>query len=116
MDKQVQLSLNEQLHSGRSKFCYFLMIAAGSAIGFALTQTKAETFSAHYIIWSLTIIAWGLSFLCGVKYIVNLNEYTYMHFGYILGEETKDKFNHLNSKLNFYGNLQLYLLLIVLCE
>ncbi|EKO3549545.1 hypothetical protein I2712_002480 [Vibrio fluvialis] len=116
MDKQLQLSLNEQLHSSRSKFCYFLMIAAGSAIGFALTQTKAETFTAHYIIWSLTIIVWGLSFLCGAKYIVNLNEHTHMNLGYILGEETKDyvkdKSNHLNSKLNFYGNFQSYLLLI----
>ncbi|HGZ6767559.1 hypothetical protein H2C82_23540 [Vibrio parahaemolyticus] len=60
-------SLINAYRESREKIIYFVLAASGSAIAFAMTQTKVEAFQPHHYIWLAAICFWATSFLCGIK-------------------------------------------------
>jgi hypothetical protein len=49
------------------KYTYFLLAAAGAAIGFAIKQTENATLNWYQIPLGLSVIFWCTSFLCGCR-------------------------------------------------
>lgn len=52
------------------RYTYFLLAAAGAAIGFALSQTKGTSLSWSQIPLGAAILFWGVSFFLGCRHIV----------------------------------------------
>ena len=71
-------SLLYQTHqSGRSKYVYFILAAAGAAIAFAITHTLDKNFTILEFIWLLAISFWSASFFCGARSIEYSNAITF---------------------------------------
>lgn len=49
------------------KHTYFLLAAAGAAIGFAVQKTEGINFDQWALPVALAVLCWGLSFYCGCK-------------------------------------------------
>ncbi|WP_341852253.1 hypothetical protein [Vibrio vulnificus] len=129
MSTETELALCQELKSSRTKLCYFIMAASGSAIGFAITQTKTAAFEQNHYIWLASMVLWALSFFCGIKFVSHLNAVTYKNIVYLqtdltgfsseqreeLDSISKSGFSNAvakhNKYLSFYGSAQLYLLL-----
>ncbi len=75
MDKYVEVGSERGLRltmagqESRQKYAYFLLGAAGAAIGFAVTQTKEATFHWSLIFLSLALVCWSLSFFAGCRFL-----------------------------------------------
>lgn len=55
-----------KLHrQGQDKMTYFLLAAAGAAIGFALSQTREAGLGQHHAPLGLALLCWGGSFYAG---------------------------------------------------
>jgi len=67
MTEQRILELYKQHREGHSKYTYFLLAAAASAVAFAVQKTSGEKLSCSMIPLGLATISWGLSFYCGCK-------------------------------------------------
>ena len=130
---QQELELHKQLSSAQEKHAYFLLAAAGSAIGFTLTQTKTEALSFFHIPLGLAIVCWGLSFFTGLQFIKYRNSSTYLNFIYlqhtrklgglgqtaevqklktIIENDFKDGTEQQGKKQGFYGLVQSTTLLL----
>ena len=51
----------------QTRYDYFLLAAAGAAIGFALTQTHDAPLTLSQIPLGAAVASWGLSFYCGCR-------------------------------------------------
>ncbi|MDT7848123.1 hypothetical protein Q9292_00770 [Methylophilus sp. VKM B-3414] len=56
--------------AGQEKYTYFLLAAAGAAIGFAVQKTEGLTLSWWLLPVALAIICWGISFHFGCKNVI----------------------------------------------
>jgi hypothetical protein len=65
----IQLELLKQFKVAREKNTYFILAAAASAIGFAMTQTKIEALSFWHIPLGISVLFWAFSFFCGLKFV-----------------------------------------------
>ena len=70
MSDDARLHLYQALREGQEKRTYFLLAAAGAAIGFAITQTQNTTLAYSQIPLALAVLCWGLSFMCGCRGIL----------------------------------------------
>lgn len=70
VDNQNHLELYKQHQASQDKHTYFLLAAAGAAIGFAVQKTEGLLLSGWQIPVGLAIICWGVSFYFGCKNIV----------------------------------------------
>jgi hypothetical protein len=61
--------LFEAHRTAQEKYTYFLLAAAGAAIGFAATQTRDALLAWSQAPLALAILAWGLSFFFGCRQI-----------------------------------------------
>jgi hypothetical protein len=52
------------------KYIYFLLAAAGAAIGFALNQTHDAVFSWSKLPLAAAVLCWGMSFFFGCRQLV----------------------------------------------
>lgn len=131
LNQDTELALVQELKAGKVKFCYFIMAASGSAIGFAITQTKTTAFETHHYIWLAAVIFWALSFFCGIRYISKINSVIFSNVTYLqnkrkiyggsasqefeLQQLNESKFHEAvsedNNSLVLYGHAQVYLLL-----
>jgi hypothetical protein len=69
MSDDVRLHLYQTLQEGQEKYTYFLLAAAGAAIGFAITQTQNTTLAYSQTPLALAVLCWGLSFVYGCRSI-----------------------------------------------
>jgi hypothetical protein len=63
------LELYKQHQASQDKYTYFLLAAAGAAIGFAVQKTDGLLLSWWLAPVGLAILCWGFSFFCGCKNI-----------------------------------------------
>lgn len=63
------LELYKQHGAAQDKYTYFLLAAAGAAIGFAVQKTEGLRLSWQLASCGVAVLCWGLSFYCGCKNI-----------------------------------------------
>ena len=57
-----------RLHrEGQTKYTYFLLAGAATAIGFSLTQTGESALSPTHLPLGIALLCWAASFFCGCK-------------------------------------------------
>ncbi|HHF3072500.1 TPA: hypothetical protein ACPJ1I_004616 [Vibrio diabolicus] len=123
-------SLINAYRESREKIIYFVLAASGSAIGFAMTQTKMEAFQSHHYIWLAAIFLWATSFLCGIKALdyqkqLTLNNAMSLRSERVPPSELKLPqgplppkqalsivYEQANKRFNLYERAQLYTLLL----
>ena len=69
VDKSEILSLYQQHAASKDRYAYFLLAAAGAAIGFAVQKT--DGLSLSWGLWPVgaAVLCWGASFYAGCKRI-----------------------------------------------
>lgn len=67
MSENVEQELAKEYKAHHEKFCYFLLAAAASAIGFSITQLKVEPLQCIHIFLFFSIFLWATSFISGVQ-------------------------------------------------
>lgn len=69
VDKSDILSLHQQHSASQDKYAYFLLAAAGAAIGFAVQKT--DGLSLSWSLWAVgaAVLCWAVSFFAGCKRI-----------------------------------------------
>ncbi|QXE20044.1 hypothetical protein [Clostridium sp. 001] len=53
------------LHNSQDKYVYFILATTIAAIGFAITRTQNLKLNINQIPLLISVISWGISFLCG---------------------------------------------------
>jgi hypothetical protein len=96
MSTPQEIELQKQHKSSSDKFIYFLFAAAGSAIGFAMTQTKTEPLTLLHIPLGIAVLCWIISFYAGIKCIEYTNGVTSLNFIYL--QSTRQLSQHTPSK------------------
>jgi hypothetical protein len=70
MDNNDLIQQTRESHeNGQEKYTYFLLAAAGAAIGFAVQKTEGLLLSWWLLPVALSIVCWGVSFYFGCKNI-----------------------------------------------
>lgn len=63
MSEEVELF---KVHrAGQEKYTYFLLAAAGAAIGFSVTQTNDDSLTWAHSVLFIAMACWAASFFCG---------------------------------------------------
>ncbi|MES9873135.1 MAG: hypothetical protein ABW146_08490 [Candidatus Sedimenticola sp. 6PFRAG7] len=69
MNKEKILALHQQHRDGQSKYVYFLLAVAASAIGFSVQKTTGSGFLWQQLPLGLAVGCWSLSFFFGCRHI-----------------------------------------------
>ena len=77
MSSEAEREVFRVLRESQSKYTYFLLAAAGAAIGFALTQTQDESLACSQWPLELAVFLWGSSFFCGCRHLTYVNSTLY---------------------------------------
>jgi len=77
MSYESEREVYKALRTGQEKYNYFLLAAAGAAIGFALTQTQNTLISWSKLPLALGVLCWGISFFCGCRHAAYVNAILY---------------------------------------
>jgi hypothetical protein len=80
MSKDLQKEVYQQFRTSQDKYAYFLLAAAGAAIGFALTQTQGKPLSLTQLPLGIAVICWGLSFYYGCRFVEYITSSLYANF------------------------------------
>lgn len=81
--ENLELELQKQFKASQEKYIYFLLAAAASAIGFAMTQSKVEPLEWIHIPLGLSIVFWALSFISGLRFIEYSISFTFQNQNYL---------------------------------
>jgi len=71
------LEVYRQLRLGQDKYAYFLLAAAGAAIGLAVNQTQGSALCWSQIPLGIAVLCWSLSFIFGCKHLAYVNANLY---------------------------------------
>ncbi len=77
MSSEAQREVFRVLRESQSKYTYFLLAAAGAAIGFTLTQTQDESLAWSQWPLGIAVFLWGSSFFCGCRHLAYVNSTLY---------------------------------------
>lgn len=69
MPEQKIIELHKQQSESQSKYTYFLLAVAASALAFSVQKTTGQKLSWEMIPLGLAALSWGLSFFLGCKYV-----------------------------------------------
>lgn len=69
MSDDLEKTLYTTHRNIQDKHVYFLLAAAGAAIGFALTQTTSATLHWPQLPLGFAVVCWGMSFYCGCNHV-----------------------------------------------
>jgi len=126
MSSDLENELAREFKTAQDKYIYFLLAAAASAIGYAITQLELEPLTYYHIPLGLSILLWSYSFFSGIQFIENLTGTLFQNHNFLAfkreikflpseeSSELLEKFqetyngtieNH-QRKMSFYGNLQ----------
>lgn len=83
MSQNLELELSKQFKASQEKYIYFLLAAAASAIGFSMTQSRAEPLDYIHILLGLAILLWSGSFVCGLRLIEYATSFTFQNQNYL---------------------------------
>lgn len=132
MAENLELELSKQFKASQEKYIYFLLAAAASAIGFAMTQSKTEPLTCIHIPLGIAIFLWATSFVSGLRVVEYAARVTFQNQNYLafkrelrslqagdaselvaqfklrLGETVEKQ----QAKMKFYGGLQSWCLLL----
>lgn len=74
---EMQREVYKALGTGQDKYTYFLLAAAGAAIGFAVTQTQTAALARSQVPLAVAVLCWGLSFAAGCMRVQYVNSTLY---------------------------------------
>ncbi|WP_446811240.1 hypothetical protein ACH50O_06670 [Methylomonas sp. 2BW1-5-20] len=130
-DKTDLLELHRQHQAGQEKYTYFLLTAAGAAIGFAVQKADGMTLSWWLSPAALAILFWGISFYFGCKNLIWVQTYIYSNYSLLqlmLGahpdqpphpeltdiaiSDVRKAISHNVGKAQFYGIWQFRMLIV----
>ena len=83
MPDNLELEMSKQFKASQEKYIYFLLAAAASAIGFAMTQSKVEPLSYIHIPLGLSIGLWATSFMSGLRVVEYAASVTFQNQNYL---------------------------------
>jgi hypothetical protein len=69
---EEQIEVYKQHRASQEKYTYFLLAAAGAAIGFAVTQTKDLSLGYSQLPLAVAVVLWGFSFYFGCRHITHV--------------------------------------------
>ncbi|WP_022958089.1 hypothetical protein [Spongiibacter tropicus] len=75
-EKEVYRALRES----QGKYTYFLLAAAGTAVGFSLTQTASSALSLCQLPLAAALLFWGLSFYLSCKNLAYVNSTLFANY------------------------------------
>jgi hypothetical protein len=96
MSRDFQKEVYQQFRNSQDKYTYFLLAAAGAAIGFAITQTQGKPLSWTQLPLALAVIFWGLSFYYGCYFIEYITSSLYANIELLIIQDG----NHLDVGMN----------------
>lgn len=108
--------LRSQLHTTQSKYTYFLLFIAASAIALVIKTTENDILSLSFIPLFLALLLWGYSFYCGCQYVISNADYIRTNINQYFTNNTKeldeldDTLNTLNISLHKYYLKQFHFL------
>ena len=108
MSQNLELELNIQFKGAQEKYIYFLLAAAGSAIGFSITQLKIEPLDIIHIPVFVAISLWATSFVSGLFFAEYAASVTFQNLNYLaFKRELKSSPDEKNTELlsNFKSKL-----------
>lgn len=126
MSENLELELSKQFKASQERYVYFLLAAAASAIGFAMTQSKVEPLAWIHLPLGLSVLLWAVSFFAGLRFVEYSTSVTFQNQNYMafkrelksfhedraaeLLAEFKSKLNKTLErqvgKMKLYGNMQ----------
>jgi len=77
MATEEEKEIFQTLQDSQRRYTYFLLAAAGTAVGFSLTQTSSSALSWYQVPLALALLFWGLSFYLGCKNLGYVNSTLY---------------------------------------
>jgi hypothetical protein len=80
MTEQGISELHRQHHQEQSKYTYFLLAAAASAVAFAIQKTSGAKLSLSMIPLGFATLSWGLSFYCGCRNLLWVQVTVYANY------------------------------------
>jgi hypothetical protein len=83
MSSEIELELSRQYRTAQDKYIYFLLAAAASAIGYAITQIKVEPLATHHIFVGIAVLLWSVSFYSGIQICEYLITQIFQNHNYI---------------------------------
>lgn len=124
--ENLELELAKQFKASQERYIYFLLAAAASAIGFAMTQSKVEPLNWIHIPLGMSVLLWAVSFISGLRFIEYTTSFTFQNQNYLAFKrelksytqvdaaklliEFKTRMSKTNEKqlqkMKFYGNTQ----------
>lgn len=131
MSQEEELELFRQFRSVQQRNAYFLLAAAGAAMAFSMTQTKADPLIWPHALWVLSVLAWAWSFYSGHQFIEHAGSALFQNHNYLVlkriisgmppdkaGVEMKDvkerfdiTLGRHDRKMKLHGDLQKNMLL-----
>ena len=131
MSENLELELSKQFKASQEKYVYFLLAAAASAIGFAMTQSKVEPLHCIHIPLGLAVGLWAVSFISGLRFVEYATSVTFQNQNYLAFKRELGSYQDRNAvelltifksrlnetvdkqqrKMKFYGELQSWSLL-----
>jgi hypothetical protein len=75
------LEIYKQHGAAHEKYTYFLLAAAGAAIGFAVQKTEGVSLTWWLLACGVAVVCWGLSFYCGCKGIGLVKSAMHANYG-----------------------------------
>lgn len=69
MSEQKIIELHKQQSESQSKYTYFLLAVAASALAFSVQKTTGQKLSWSMLPLGIADLCWGLSFFLGCKYV-----------------------------------------------
>lgn len=79
MADRERLELYKQHRAGESKYTYFLLAAAASAIAFAVQKTSGFGLSWFQRPLAFAVLSWRISFYCGCQSVTLAQRGSYMN-------------------------------------
>ncbi len=131
MASELEKIISNQLADSQSKYTYFLLAAAASAIALVVKRTTGSTLSLEMIPLGLAVFCWGWSFFSGCRNRAYFNSTLYANVALIQIQNGKHPEVPQNpdyieaaatgvrsaaesnsSKANFWGHMQFRSLLV----
>jgi hypothetical protein len=131
MASDHELEVYRAHRTAQEKYSYFMLAAAGAAIGFSVTRTQGLVLSWSQIPLAAAVICWGFSFFCGCMNLryVESNLYANMSLLKVISGKHPDVGNHPqmmqaasegirsamesnSNRTTFYGRWQFYLMML----
>lgn len=112
MSDETERVLYRSLKEDQSKYAYFLLAGAATALGFALTQTSELTLSWNQTPLGIATAFWAASFYCGCKHLQYSNSVTYNNVELLRIETGRHPISGNNRQAMEIGSVELREILV----